>query len=381
MATLKRVIKRLLSPGANEHEPDKNLIFSVSIIVIFGLIMMSSASAVVSYAKFGNSYYFLKNQLIGLVVGLIAFYFTSKIDYHLWRRFALGFLLFSIFLLLLVFIPGLAADYGSARSWINVFGFSLQPSEFVKLSFLIYLAAWLESRGKRISDFHEGSGPFVIVLGVIGFLMILQPDIGTLLIITLISMAVYFVGGGRLYHIIVMILIGIIGLFLMVQVKDYQADRFRCFLDPSFSRQDKCYQINQSLIAVGSGGFFGRGLGESRQKYMYIPEIQGDSIFAIIAEESGFIFSSILIILYVYVFYRGYLIAKHAPDVFGRILAIGIVSWIVVQAFLNIGGMINVVPMTGVPLPLVSYGGSAITAALAAVGILVNISKQTKVGR
>jgi cell division protein FtsW len=283
--------------------------------------------------------------------------------------------------LLLVFIPGLAADYGSARSWINVFGFSLQPSEFVKLSFLIYLAAWLESRGKRISDFHEGSGPFVIVLGVIGFLMILQPDIGTLLIITLISMAVYFVGGGRIYHIIVMILIGIIGLFLMVQVKDYQADRFKCFLDPSFSRQDKCYQINQSLIAVGSGGFFGRGLGESRQKYMYIPEIQGDSIFAIIAEESGFIFSSILIILYVYVFYRGYLISKYAPDIFGRILAIGIVSWIVIQAFFNIGGMINVVPMTGVPLPLVSYGGSAITAALAAVGILVNISKQTKVGR
>jgi cell division protein FtsW len=194
-------------------------------------------------------------------------------------------------------------------------------------------------------------------------------------------MAVYFVGGGRLYHIIVMILIGIIGLFLMVQVKDYQADRFKCFLDPSFSRQDKCYQINQSLIAVGSGGFFGRGLGESRQKYMYIPEIQGDSIFAIIAEESGFIFSSILIILYVYVFYRGYLISKYAPDIFGRILAIGIVSWIVIQAFFNIGGMINVVPMTGVPLPLVSYGGSAITAALAAVGILVNISKQTKVGR
>jgi cell division protein FtsW len=194
-------------------------------------------------------------------------------------------------------------------------------------------------------------------------------------------MAVYFVGGGRLYHIIVMILIGIIGLFLMVQVKDYQADRFRCFLDPSFSRQDKCYQINQSLIAVGSGGFFGRGVGESRQKYMYIPEIQGDSIFAIIAEESGFIFSSILIILYVYVFYRGYLISKYAPDIFGRILAIGIVSWIVIQAFFNIGGMINVVPMTGVPLPLVSYGGSAITAALAAVGILVNISKQTKVGR
>jgi cell division protein FtsW len=194
-------------------------------------------------------------------------------------------------------------------------------------------------------------------------------------------MAVYFVGGGRIYHIIVMILIGIIGLFLMVQVKDYQADRFKCFLDPSFSRQDKCYQINQSLIAVGSGGFFGRGLGESRQKYMYIPEIQGDSIFAIIAEESGFIFSSILIILYVYVFYRGYLISKYAPDIFGRILAIGIVSWIVIQAFFNIGGMINVVPMTGVPLPLVSYGGSAITAALAAVGILVNISKQTKVGR
>ena len=169
-----------------------------------------------------------------------------------------------------------------------------------------------------------------------------------------------------------------IGLFLMVQVKPYQADRFKCMMDPSYSSADKCYQVNQSLIAVGSGGLIGRGLGESRQKYMYLPEIQGDSIFAIIAEESGLIFSSLLIFLYVYVFYRGYLISKFAPDVFGRILAIGIVCWIVIQAFLNIGGMINIMPMTGVPLPLVSYGGSSILSALTAIGILVNISKQTR---
>lgn len=382
MATLKQAINKLLEPRIGEHEGDKNLVVAVGIIIIFGLIMLSSATSAVAYAKFGNSYYYFTHQLFGLFLGLIAGWLFSRLDYHLWRKYAFYFLIFSIVLLLLVFIPGLSATYGKARSWINVFGlFSLQPSEFVKLSFLLYLAAWLESRGKKLSDLHQGAGPFVVVLGAIAFLMILQPDIGTLSIIALVSLIVYFVGGGKIFHILIMIFVGVLAFTVMVHYKPYQMNRFKCLSDPSFSSNDICYQVNQSLIAVGSGGLFGRGLGESRQKFMYLPEVSGDSIFPIVAEETGLIFSGLLVILYIYVFYRGYLIAKYAPDMFGRILALGIVSWIVIQAIFNIGGMVNFLPMTGVPLPFISYGGSAIMSSLAAIGILVNISKQTRTTR
>ncbi len=378
MPKLKELVNRLLKHRVNEHEPDKALLVSVGILLLFGLIMLSSASSVMAYAKFGTSYYYFKHQLVGLGMGLVAFWFFSRVDYHKWKRLAFFFLIFSIFLLLLVFIPGLSAHYGKARSWINIFGFSLQPSEFVKISFLLYLAAWLESRGKKLHDFYEGTGPFLAVLGVICLLMILQPDIGTLSIIGITSLILYFVGGGKKSHIFTIILIGILGLIVMVQLKPYQANRFKCMMNPSWSANDVCYQVNQSLIAVGSGGLIGRGIGQSRQKFMYLPEVSGDSIFAIIGEEVGWIFSTLLVCLYLFIFYRGYLISKNAPDGFGRILAIGIVSWVVLQALINIGGMIALMPMTGVPLPFISYGGSAILSAMIAFGILVNISKQTK---
>ena len=362
----------------NFHRPDKLLIALIFIILGFGLVSLSSASAVVAYDKFGDAYYYFKHQLFGLGLGLIAFFYFANIDYHIWRRYAISFLFFSIFLLLLVFIPGLSANWGQARSWINIFGFSLQPSEFVKLSFLLYLAAWLEARKEDLHDYTKGIGPFVFILGFIGILMLLQPDIGTLAIIAITSLVVYFVGGGKIKHIVIIIILGALGFALMVQVKPYQLNRFKCLLDPEFGKQDICYQTNQSLIAVGSGGILGRGLGASRQKYMYLPEVSGDSIFAVIAEQTGLIFSSILIILFIALFYRGYIVARSAPDDFGRILSIGIVSWIVVQAIINIGGIINILPMTGVPLPFISYGGSSILATLSACGVLVNISKQTK---
>ncbi len=365
------------SKQIKEHAPDFYLMIIVGIILMFGLIMLSSASVVVSYVKFGDVYYYLKHQIFALLLGVVAFWFVLKIDYHVWRKYAFWFLLVSIILLLLVFIPGLSATYGKARSWINIFGFSLQPSEFVKLSFLLYLAAWLEKRGQEVKEAGRGFGPFFIVLAIIAFLMIMQPDLGTLSIIAATSLIVYYVGGGRLSHVLLIILLGIVGLYVMIHLRPYQMNRFKCLVNPEFSKEDVCYQVNQSLIAVGSGGLWGRGLGESRQKYLYLPEVSGDSIFAIIGEEVGFIFSSFLVICFLFLFWRGYLIAKYAPDEFGRILAIGIVSWLVMQAIINIGGMINIMPMTGVPLPFISYGGSAILSALAAVGILVNISKQT----
>jgi len=359
------------------HSFDKRLLIAVVGVVLFGLLSLSSASSIVSYEKFGDPYYYFKHQLFALGIGIVAFWFFANFDYRKLKKFAFVFLGFSIFLLILVFIPGLSADYGTSRSWINVFGFSLQPSEFVKLSFLLYLAAWLEARKKDLHNVHQGIGPFLAVLSFIAFLMLLQPDLGTLSIVGMTSIVVYFVGGGKTKHILYIFLGAVLGLFILVQLKPYQMNRFKCVVDPNFSKNDVCYQINQSLIAVGSGGVWGRGISGSKQKFMYLPEVSSDFIFAVVAEEVGLIYSTILIMAHIYIFYRGYKISTTAPDDFGKILAIGIVSWITIQAIINIGGIINIMPMTGVPLPLISYGGSAILTALAALGVLTNISRQT----
>jgi cell division protein FtsW len=378
MISLNRFTRTVSKCRVGWHEPDWRLIIIAGSIIIFGLIMLSSASAVVAYNQFQDSYHYFKHQLFGLAVGLAAFWFFSVFDYHRLRKYALPLLVVAIFSLSLVFVPGIGGDWGTARSWIKVFGFSIQPSEFVKLFFLLYLAAWLEGRGKKMNVGAEGIAAFVSVLVVIALMLIAQPDVGTLSIIIFTSLVVYYVGGGKIRHILAMILIGILGLIVLVAWKPYQLERFKCMVNPNYSIGDKCYQINQSLIAVGSGGWFGRGLGESMQKFFYLPQVQGDAIFSIIGEETGLFFSSALVILFLYIFYRGYVISRKAPDPFGMILAIGIVTWINFQAMVNIGGMVNIMPMTGVPLPLVSYGGSALLVTLSALGIIINISRQTK---
>lgn len=376
---LKQLKKKISILVSAKHLPDVSLLVALGILLTFGLLMLFLASSAVSYAKYGNTYFYFTHQLFVLIPSLILFYAAIKIDYHWWRKFAGFFLFFSIFLLILVFIPGIQAEHGTARSWINIFGQSFQPSELVKIAFLIYLSTWLEAKRENLSRFSEGMVPFLLTLIVISLLMLAQPDLGTLFIIIFTAMTVFFAAGGKLSHIIGLVLLGSALLLIIVGWQaSYQSDRFKCLQDPSYSALDKCYQINQSMIAVGSGGLFGRGLGESRQKYMYLPEVWGDSIFPIIAEESGFIFSSLLVLLYLFIFYRGLMIARAAPDIYGSSLAIGIVVWLATQTFLNIGGMINLIPMTGVPLPLVSAAGSSTLSVLLALGILVNISRQTK---
>lgn len=370
-------LKKIINPRYGS--PDWPLIIVVGIIVVIGLVMLTSASGTLAYSKFSDGYYFIKHQTLALLLGLIFFGYFYKTDYHVWKKYSFHLLIFSIVLLTLVFIPGLSSSANfKARSWINVFGFSLQPSEFVKLSFLIYLAAWLESRKNNLNDLSQGMGPFLSVLGIISFLMLLQPDFGTLSIIAVTSLIAYFIAGGKKRHMAAVILIGIIALVFMVRLNPYQAKRFECFINPEYSAAKDCYQLKQSLIAVGSGGIWGRGFGDSKQKMMYIPEVSGDSIFPVIGEELGFVFCTILILLFIILFYRGFVIAKKSPDEFGKVLALGIPSWLVLQAFINIGGMINFMPMTGVPLPFISSGGSAIMVALAAIGLMANISRQVK---
>ncbi|MBD3248310.1 hypothetical protein GF382_03405, partial [Candidatus Falkowbacteria bacterium] len=333
MKILKKIIKRIFRFNRDEHEPDKVLVVIIGIILFCGLLVLSSASAVAAYSKFGSSYYYFIRQVIYLVLGGFLFWVFSNFDYHRWKKYAVVCLLASVALLCLVFVPGIAAGYGSARSWINIFGFGFQPSELVKIFFLIYIAAWLD-RKRDLNNPGEGLVPFLSVLGIITFLMIMQPDIGTLSIIALSSLAVYFIGGGRTIYITGIIFAGLLALFMLVKIYPYQMDRFRCVMDSDYNIDKECYQLNQSLIAVGSGGFFGRGLGQSRQKFMYLPEVSSDSIFAIIAEEVGSFFSSILVVLYLIIFYRGAQIAKKAPDMFGRVLSAGIVFWVMIQTFL-----------------------------------------------
>lgn len=374
-----KYFKRLIKKSKEAGPADPWLLFAAGALLIIGLVMLSSASAIVSYNKFGNTYHYFFRQLVAVFVSLGAFFIFFHIDYRFWRKYAIWALFASIFLLILVFIPGIRADHGTSRSWIMIFGQSFQPAELVKLTFLIYLATWLEAKKGQLHELWSGMAPFIISLAIISSLMMAQPDLGTLFIILFSSFVAFFVAGGKFSHIFITFLIGLLGLgILLYGSASYRSDRFLCYQDPNYSTQDECYQISQSLIAVGSGGLFGRGLGESRQKFMYLPELWGDSIFPIIAEEVGFVFSSLLIALFGLLFYRGLKIARYAPDVYGTALAVGIIAWLAIQTFLNIGGMTNLIPMTGVPLPLISAGGSSVLAVAMALGILANISKHAR---
>ena len=355
------------------------LLLSILLIAV-GLFMIASAGGPSGYAEFGDAYYSLKHQLIfGFLPGIAAIIFFSRLPYQWWRKWAWELLLVSIVLLVLVFIPGIGSEFGTSRSWISIGGsFSIQPSEIVKLTFLFYLAAWLERRGSGVKDVSAGLVPFVTVLGVIMMLMILQPDVGTMMVIALMSLAVYFVAGAPWSHLSMLCSGGMILLVVLIATASYRLERFTAFLNPERDPLGIGYHINQALIAIGSGGFFGLGYGHSVQKFQYLPEAVSDSIFAVMAEELGFFFSVPLIFLFALLFWRGLKIAAGTKDGFGRYLVIGIVTWITFQAFINIGSMLGVMPMTGVPLPLVSYGGTSLAITMGAIGVVLNVSRYAK---
>ena len=365
--------------GRRDDPPDWYLVGIVGFLSIFGLVALSSAGAAVGWDKFGDSYFYAKHQLLfGFLPGLFLFLLLSRLNYYQLKTLAVPMLLVSIGLLISVFIPGIGSDHGTfAKSWINLFGYSFQPSEAVKLTFLIYLAALFSAKGeKTVQDFNYGFLPFIVVLLVVVSLVLLQPDFGTASIIIAISLAVYFVAGGRLLHLTWLAVAGIGGLAVLIKVSPYRLKRLTTFLHPEFDPQGIGYHINQALLAVGSGGWFGRGFGHSRQKFAYLPEVYGDSIFAVMAEELGFIFSVLVLALFVVLMWRSFRLACRCREPFARLLVAGIVTWLVTQAFLNIGAIIGILPLTGVPLPFISYGGTALTMCLAAAGILVNISRQ-----
>lgn len=359
------------------HKPDYILAIVVFTLIIFGLIMISSASAVISYTQTDTPYYFFWRQTISLVVGVVVWVVCYLVDYHFWKKFALPLLILTIILLMAIFIPQLVVCSGGACRWIRIGPLSLQPAEIAKLTFVLYLAAWLEKRGRYIRKFFYGFLPFFIVLSIITFLIMSEPDLGTMSVIVATGIAMFFVAGASLPYLILGGAFGCGILWFLIKTAPYRMERLMVYLDPSKDIQGIGYHINQALLAIGSGGILGLGFGQSRQKYNYLPHAEGDSIFAIIAEELGFIKTSLIIILFLILAWRGFQVARKAPDIFGRLVACGITCWLIFQALINIAAMVGLVPLTGIPLPFISHGGTSLVVSLAGIGILLNISRQT----
>lgn len=351
----------------------------VGITLIFGLFIFISASLSVLANDTPQFYRTLFNQLVlGLLGGGIAFYLSSRIDYRVWKKYALWFFIASLVATLLVFIPGLGFEHGGARRWLDLGPLSFQPAEFLKLGFVIYWAAWLSWVKTKIKDMRWGLLPFLVLSAVTAGVLLMQPDTGTLLVILAAGGVMFFVAGAKWRDIGILVLIAVIGFGALVTMRPYVLDRIKTFADPTHDPFGSSYQIRQSLIAVGSGKIVGRGYGQSVQKFNYLPEPAGDSIFAVMSEELGFIGAVALLILICAFLLRGFRIGKEARSLFGTYVVVGLVTLIVSQSFLNIGSALGVLPLTGLPLIFVSQGGTALLFALFEVGIIVNISSYRK---
>ncbi len=364
------------------HPPDYALLAIVAGLLVFGLVMLTSATGPTGFQKFGDSYYFFKRQLLfGVLPGIALLLACLRIPIERLKRLAPFMLPVAAALLSLGFIPGLRAGYGSG-SWVNVFGVSLQPSELAKLCLILYFAWWFAKRDEEaIKGFWTGFLPFSISVGFVVTLMMLQSDLGTTSVIVAFLFTMYIAAGAPLKHLGILLAAGFAMFLVFIKIAPYRAARLEIFLRPDLDPQGVGYHINQARLAIGSGGWFGLGLGKSRQKFQYLPEVAGDSIFAIISEELGFIVSALVILAYLAFVRYGLRIAERASDPFARYAAIGITAWIGFQAVLNISAMVGLMPLTGVPLPLVSHGGSAMLANLMAIGVLASLSREGKIAR
>jgi cell division protein FtsW len=357
--------KVVLKPVGNK--PDIVLLILTFILVVFGVIMVGNVSVVEAYQDFGDKFYYLKLQAQWAALGILGLLGGLFFNFKRLRGFAFPLLLATIFFLIAVLIPGVGIKALGAKRWLGVGPFRFQPSELAKFAFILWAAAFLSNKKKTL--------PFLGILGLLGGLIILQPDLGTAIILVVSGMIVYFVSGAPIWEIGVLGILGVLAGLGLIFSSPYRKERFLTFLNPSRDPLGASYHIRQILIALGSGGLWGVGLGQSRQKYEYIPMATTDSIFAIIAEEVGFLGAMVLVLLFLVFIWRGLKIAKEAPDEFSRLLAVGITSWIGFQALLNLGAMTALIPLTGIPLPFISYGGSSLVLSLVAVGILANISK------
>ncbi len=366
-----------LRPAATH--PDVMLVTALAVLCGFGFFALASASSIASLERYGNPYHVVARQLlVGGVPGAALFAIFQAVDYRRWQRYRWWWLALTLALLAAVFAPGIGQVRHGAQSWLGLGPITFQPAEVVKLTAVLYLAAWLAGAGYHgVQRFRHGFAPFVVFAGLTLGLIALQPDLGTLLVVAVILATTYFAAGAKLTHLGALAVMAAAGAVAVLPRGGYRWQRIVVFLHPNFDPQGAGYHITQAYLAIGAGGWFGRGLGKSHQKFSYLPEVSADSIFAIIAEELGFIAAAGLVLLLALVVLRALRIAKFAPDPFGRFLAVGIAAWFGFQSFLNIAAMVGIAPLTGLPLPFVSAGGTALAANLAAAGLLLNISRHT----
>jgi cell division protein FtsW len=362
------------------HRGDYILGLTVFILLAFGLIMMYNINPALSQKLLGrvDSGYYFRGQLINIAVGVGAWAVATNIYYQRWRQYAVPLLILAIFGLLLLMVPGLSNSKNGATRWLNLGPASFQPAELLKLSLIIYLAAWFERRTAEVKSFWDGVVPFAVMIGLASVVVVVfQRDMGTMMVLALASLGMFYVAGMRLQHLLLLLGAGLTAGWLAIVSFPHRMERFLTFLDPSKDANGSGYHITQALIGLGSGGVLGLGLGKSVQIYGYLPEASNDSIFAVIGEEFGMVGALIILALFGLLVYRGIEVARRAPDTFGRLTATGITLILMFQAFINIAAMLSLVPLTGIPLPFISYGGSSLIIMMFATGILFNISRYT----
>lgn len=355
----------------------KNLLISLFLLLAAGLMILSSAGVAQSQRNFNQSYYYFWHQfLYGVLPGLALFFIASKIKPEIWKKFSLPLLLLSMLVLILVFIPGIGISAKGASRWVDAGLFSFQPSEILKLTMILYLAAWFS---KNISSKGVNSAslvPFILILGFIALILAVQPDIGTMIAISAIAFIMFFVAGAKFKHIFVLAAVGFMLLLTVVYLAPYRWQRLVTFINPNQDIKGASYHLNQSLISIGSGGLTGVGYGESKQKLGLLPEPIGDSIFAVAAEEFGFVGSAVILGLYLFLISVLIKISLGVQDRFSQLFVLGMAGWIGVQAIVNIGAISGLLPLTGIPLPFISYGGTSMISLLTGLGIVYRISKE-----
>jgi len=351
----------------SSRQPDWFLAALVLGLTVFGVIMVGNASVVEAYRDFGDKLYYFHLQIRWAGIGVLGFLFGLLFDYRRLKTFAVPLLILTLIFLGAVLLPFLGTQALGARRWLVIGNFNFQPAELAKFAFILWSAAFLSMKKKLL--------PFLTVLILLSGLIMLEPDLGTTVIILGVGLMIYFLSGAPLWQFCLLALLAVLSGLGLIFSSSYRKDRLLTFLNPTRDPLGASYHIRQILIALGSGGIFGLGLGQSRQKYEYLPEAATDSIFAVIAEETGFIGGALIILAFLFLIWRGLKIAQHAPDEFGRLLAAGITTWLGFQAFINLAAMVALVPLTGLPLPFISYGGSSLVLNLTAAGILLNISR------
>lgn len=364
---------------------DFTIIITVALLVTTGIIMVFSSSFSHAMVVLGDGYYFLKRILMWTGIGLVAMIFCAKTPYWKWAKYAHVILLCSIVLMVLVLTP-IGREINGARRWIYIGPISIMPSEVAKFAAIVFVATTLNNKKEKIQTFIYGVVPYLLLAGMFFGLIYAQPDFSTAFVVVVIIIAMVFVGGMKLSHFIGLTVTGVAGLasmiaYIFISGKGYKAKRITAFLDPWADPTDSGFQAVQSLLALGSGGLFGRGLGRSVQKHFYLPEPQNDFIFAIIGEELGYIGAVAIILLFMVLIWRGIRIAINAPDLLSCLMATGIITMIIVQVMINIAVATSSMPVTGMPLPFISFGGNALAILMALMGILLNISKHTNMNR